>query len=36
MTSYSQGVLDNIISKAPINVEILDPETDWLKLLSND
>jgi len=36
MTSYSRGVLDNIISKAPINVEILDPETDWLKLLSDN
>lgn len=31
-SSYVKGVLDNIIEKSPINIEILDKETDFINL----
>jgi hypothetical protein len=33
--SYGRGVLEDLIKKSPIKVEVLDPETDFTNLLRN-
>lgn len=35
-TSYSQGILDNIMTRSPIAVEVLNKDQDWINLLNQN